>query len=65
MSKYVYGWYRYADGTNKEFRYPAEREDELKRDGKSVIVEVKDGGAWNARKGTAHFGGGNFIVTPR
>lgn len=63
--KFVYGWYHYADGTDKEFRYPAGREDELKQDGNHVTVEVKDGGKWNTRKGTVNWGGGNYTVTPR
>lgn len=65
MDKYVYGWYHYADGTDKEFRYPSEREDELKQDGKSVTVEVKDVGKWNTRRGAVNWGGGNYTVTPR
>lgn len=64
-SNFVYGWYRYADGTEKEFRYPADLEDDLKHDGKHVTVEVKVAGAWDKRKARANWGGGNFVVTPR
>ena len=62
--QYVYGWYAYADGTDKEFRYPASKSDDLKSDGKKVTVEVKDGGKWNNRRGVVVWGGGNYTVKP-
>ncbi len=64
-TEYVYGWYHYADGTDKEFRYPADNESDLKQNGKAVTVEVKVAGAWDKRKGTVNYSGGNFVVTPR
>lgn len=62
--KFVYGWYHYSDGTDKEFRHPASKSDDLKSDGKKVTVEVKDGGTWNKRRGVVVWGGGNYTVIP-
>ena len=66
MDAYVYGWYAYKDGKDIKFRYPAEKENDLREDGKAVTVEVTQGGdKWDKRKGTVAWGGGNFTVTPR
>ena len=60
---YVYGWYHYADGTDKEFRYPAERSDDLTNNGAKVTVEINQGG-WHKRTGLVVWGGGNYTVIP-
>lgn len=60
MKEYVYGWF---DGTD-EFRYPAEREPDLKQDGLRVTVEIKTWRGWTKRVGYVVWGGGNFAVTP-
>ena len=62
---YVYGWYHYADGTDKEFRYPAEKEDDLKQDSAKITIEIHMGGnRWEKRRGLVVWGGGNFGVIP-
>ena len=60
---YVYGWYHYADGTDKEFRYPAEKSDDLTQDGNKVVIEIKNNG-WQKRTGLVVWGGGNYTVIP-
>jgi hypothetical protein len=63
--EYVHGWYHYADGTDKEFRYPAESEADLKQDGKRVTIEIREGGnRWGKRRGIVVWGGGNYTVVP-
>jgi hypothetical protein len=63
--KYVYGWYHYADGTNKEFRYPSDKESDLRNNGKKITVEVTEGrNIWGKRRGVVSYSGGNYIVTP-
>lgn len=64
-SDYVYGWYHYANGADKEFRYPASRSDDLKQDGAKVTVEIHAGGThWTHRRGVVVWGGGNYTVIP-
>lgn len=65
QTQYVYGWYHYADATDVEFRYPEDKEESLKQDGKTVTVEIKQGGKWQARRGTVKWAGGNYTVIPR
>lgn len=63
--KFVYGWYHYADGTDKEFRYPAEKKSDLNEDGKKVTVEITfGGGKWETRRGVVVKSDGNYMVTP-
>ena len=63
--KFVYGWYHYADGTDKEFRYPAEKESDLREGGKKVTVEITfGGGKWVTRRGVVVESNGNYMVTP-
>lgn len=59
---YVYGWY-HTDGTDKKFRYPADRSDDLHQDGAKVTVEVMVNG-WTKRRGLVKWGGGNYTVVP-
>lgn len=63
--KFVYGWYHYADGTDKKFRYSASKENDLRQNGKKVTVEITfGGGKWEKRRGIVSWDGGNFTVTP-
>lgn len=65
MDNYVYGWYHYIDGTDKEFRYPAEGADDLRQDGQAVTIEITEGGnRWGKRRGLVVWGGGNYTVIP-
>ena len=62
---YVYGWYHYVDGTDKEFRYPIDNRDDLTRDGDKVTIEIRMGGnRWEKRRGLVVWGGGNYTVIP-
>lgn len=62
---YVYGWYHYIDGTDKEFRYPADQAVDLKQDGHKVTIEITEGGnRWDKRRGIVVWGGGNYTVIP-
>jgi hypothetical protein len=65
MNEFVYGWYHYADGTDKEFRYPTEKLDDLKQDGEKVTIEIRtSGNCWEKRRGLVVWGGGNYTVVP-
>ena len=56
MTAYVYGWYHYQNDTDKEFRYPAEAEDDLRQDGKKVTIEIRNV-HWDKRRGLVVWGG--------
>jgi hypothetical protein len=63
--QYVYGWYAYQDGTDREFRYPATKSRYLQEDGKKVTVEMTTGGdKWHKRRGIVVGGDGNYVVRP-
>lgn len=62
--EFVYGWYCYVDGTLKEFRYPAEKESDLLKDGKNVTVEITSRGNWVNRRGVVFESNYNYMVVP-
>ena len=62
MSK-LYGWYYTSNAGPVEFRYPADNEDDLRVDGKTVTVEVRSRGGWVRRRGVVAWAGGNYVVT--
>ena len=61
--EHVYGWYHYQDGTEIEFRYPADKSDDLTENGKRVTVEVWIN-EWKRRAGIVTSSNGNFTVIP-
>lgn len=65
MDDHVFGWYRYNDGRLATFCYPADRSDDLDRDGKRVAVEVYAAGLWLPRDAVVVANNGDYVVVPR